>query len=269
MSKAAALVLAVVLAGLAAGALWWYSERMTERPTAVAPAPAPEPAPAPVAAEPAVKYPIEEPAATALTAQELPSALTALLGRKAVSSFFQLDQFPRRFVATLDNLGRAHAPPVAWPVNPAPGRFTVTQGGESTTIAPDNASRYTPFVLMVEAVNTARAVELYTRMYPLLQQAYADLGFPKRYFNDRVVEVIDLLLATPEIEGPVKLHLTEVKGSVPSERPWVRYQYEDPALEALASGQKILVRMGPVNERRLKAKLAELRRQITKAAPAR
>jgi hypothetical protein len=42
----------------------------------------------------------------------------------------------------------------------------------------------------------------------------------------------------------------------------VRYEYADPSLEALTAGQKILLRSGPVNERRLKAKLAEFRAAV-------
>jgi len=199
----------------------------------------------------------------------LPNALATLLGRKAVSSFFQTDDFARRFVATVDNLGRAHAPALVWPVMPTAGRFAVEDAGGSPVIAADNSSRYTPFVLLVETVDIGRAVDLYVRMYPLLQQSYAEQGFPKRYFNDRLIQVIDLLLATPEVSYPVKLHLTEVKGPIPSERPWVRYEYADPALERLAAGQKILLRVGPVNARRLKAKLAEARQQLTRTPPTR
>jgi hypothetical protein len=96
-------------------------------------------------------------------------------------------------------------------------------------------------------------------MTPLLQRAYTDLGYPGRSFDARLVEVIDLLLATPSTPEPLKVQLTEVKGSVPSVRPWVRYEFADPALESLAAGQKILMRVGPVNQRRLKAKLVEIR----------
>ena len=261
-------VAAVVIAAIVAGTLWWRSQQTAEPVTAAAPA-APAPAPAAAAPEPAVKYPVEAEAAAPLAAREVPAALLALLGRKAVSSFIQTDEFPRRFVATLDNLGRPHAPPIVWPVTPTAGRFTVDNGDGGPVIALDNSARYTPFVLMVEAVDTGAAVELYKRMYPLLQQAYVELGFPRKYFNDRVVEVIDLLLAAPDLREPPKLHLTEVKGSVPSDRPWVRYEFAEPALEALPAGQKIMLRVGPVNERRLKAKLKQVRQQLTKAPPQR
>jgi hypothetical protein len=91
-------------------------------------------------------------------------------------------------------------------------------------------------------------VELYKRFYPLFQEAYIDLGYPQRYFNDRVIEVIDHLVETPEIEETIVLI-----------RPHVLYEFADPNLEKLSSGQKILIRMG--NENALKAKkfLGELR----------
>jgi hypothetical protein len=49
----------------------------------------------------------------------------------------------------------------------------------------------------------------------------------------------------------------------------VLYEFDAPELKALTAGQKILLRMGPVNERRLKAKLAEIRSLVTQSQPAR
>lgn len=225
------------------------------------------PAPAAPAAEAPLHYPVEAPAGTGpLAAADLPAALMELLGRQAVTTFLQIDEFPRRFVATVDNLGRAHAPSRLWPVHPTAGRFTAEETAQGTVIAIDNSARYTPIVLLAEKIDTAAAVKLYQRMYPSLQAAYEELGFPRRYFNDRLVQVIDLLLATPPAPQAPELRLTEVKGPVPSVRPWVRYEYVDPALESLSSGQKIMLRVGPVNQRRLKAKLAEFRKQLTAAA---
>jgi hypothetical protein len=79
-----------------------------------------------------------------------------------------------------------------------------------------------------------------------------------------MMEVIAILLATPEPEQPPRVTLVEVKGPVPSVQPWVRYEYADPALERLASGQKILLRMGVVNERRMKKKLAQFRDEVAR-----
>jgi hypothetical protein len=163
----------------------------------------------------------------------------------------------------VDNLGRSHAPVAVWPVNPTAGRLVVEKKDGGDVIGSDNGLRYTPFVLLVETVDLRKAVAVYARLYPLLQKAYEDIGFPKRYFNDRLVEVIDLLLATPDISEPLKVRLPQINGPVQPERPWVLYEFEDSALQSLSAGQKILLRMGPVNERRMKGKLAEIRELVT------
>jgi hypothetical protein len=98
---------------------------------------------------------VETPA-PALAAADIGHALTELLGRKSVASFLQIDEFPRRFVATVDNLGRAHAPPMLWPVNPTPDRFTVQELDSGPVIGADNAARYTPFVLLVRRSASAK-----------------------------------------------------------------------------------------------------------------
>lgn len=268
--KPQAWIVALVLVMLAAAAAWLWQSRKEEQAVAVgqpAAVPAAPPASAPL---PSASAPVEQmpppPAANPLTREEIPAALESFLGGKAVATYLQLDEFPRRLVATVDNLGRAHAPAALWPVHPTAGRFTVDETTGTTVIASDNAARYTPLVLLAETVDAGKAAELYLRAYPLLQQEYRQLGFPDREFNSRLMEVIALLLATPEPEQPPQLTLVEVKGPVPSVRPWVRYEYADPALQQLSAGQKILLRMGIVNERRLKKKLAEFRDEIRKKA---
>jgi hypothetical protein len=263
----------LLLACAGAAYLWWPGRQVVARapaPTPVAVVEAPSPAPP---AEPVIRHPIE-PAASAPMPSLPPldksddaaaRALTDLLGAKSVTAMLQTDAFVRRVVATLDNLGRAHAAPRLWPVMPTAGKFSTRQVDGAEFIAAANATRYAAFVGFVEAVDTRRAAALYMRLYPLFQQAYQELGYPRGYFNDRLVEVIDQLLATPEPVGPPAVHLTEVKGPIASDRPWVRYEFADPALQALPAGSKMLLRMGPDNARRLKAKLAELRAAIARA----
>jgi hypothetical protein len=127
-----------------------------------------------------------------------------------------------------------------------------------------NSERFTPFVKLAVSVDTTLATSMYARLYPLFQQAYEELGYPKKYFNDRLVEVIDQLLATPELNEPIRLTLTQVQGPIQSSQPWLRYEFEEPALEALPAGQKILLRIGPANAAQLKSKLREFRERIVK-----
>jgi hypothetical protein len=94
-----------------------------------------------------------------------------------------------------------------------------------------------------------------------LQHEYEELGFPGRYFNDRFVQVIDPLLATPDPSRPPRVHLPRIEGAPPS-HPWVLYEFDDPDLRSLSAGQRLLLRMGPANERRVKARLTELRRLL-------
>lgn len=253
------------------------------------PAPEPTPASAPVPttavpatplpttpAEPAIQHPVEPPTDAAAAAQPMPAlteadayvrdALVGLLGRDQVLTRLLTEGFVRRAVATVDNLPRELAPVMVWPVKPTPGRFATLKAadGTSETIHVDNAARYTPFVRFIEAVDSAQAVALYRRLYPLFQQAYEELGFPGRYFNDRLVQVLDHLIATPVQPGPLAVKLVEVKGPVPSTRPWVRYEFADPALESLSAGQKMLLRTGADNHQRLRAKLVDLRGRVAR-----
>lgn len=260
-----AAVLAAVVAGGAA--LWWWQQQSSpsaEPPPLERPArPTATSAPAEAVPTNQVRYPLEAPDATP-AATDPQSILVDLFGRSAALAAFNLDEFPRRVAATVDNLGRSTAAASLWPVRPARDKFLVERRADAELVSADNSLRYTPFVLLVEGVDMERAAAAYRTLYPLFQQAYEELGYPGKYFNDRVVDVIDLMLATPPADARLRVQLPEVHGPIAPERPWVTYRFEDPALESLAAGQKILLRMGPVNERRMKAKLAEFRALIVK-----
>jgi hypothetical protein len=137
-------------------------------------------------------------------------------------------------------------------VRPVGGDTRVVTSGESTILSPENAARYAAVMKLIQGTDIKQLGSLYIRYYPLFQQSYEDLGYPGQYFNDRLVEVIDHLLQTPNLNGPVQLKQGKVF-----------YEYADPALEARSAGQKLLMRMGPQNEAIIKAKLQELRTYVT------
>ncbi len=118
-------------------------------------------------------------------------------------------------------------------------------------IAPANYRRYTPLVKMLAALDTQQVVAVYKRLYPLFQEAYQGLGYPNAYFNDRLIAVIDHLLTTPPVSGPVYLI-----------QPKALYLYADPAMEELSAGRKILIRSGPENATQIKAILHEYRKEL-------
>jgi len=98
---------------------------------------------------------------------------------------------------------------------------------------------------------TACVAGVYRHFYPLFQQAYRELGYPKGNFNERLVEVIDDLLDAPEPATPPEVVA-----------PGVMYHYVDADLEALPAGQKILVRIGPANEGVIKSLLRQFRQAV-------
>lgn len=270
-----AIVVAVLVLLAAAFFGWrWYQQQQQPSAELAAVAAAPNDAPA-VPAPPAAaeakgpQNPLEAlaPADAALpkladSDSRVMKALADLLGAKNAEAFLRSDGIVHRFVATVDNLAREQAPANAWPVQPTGQRFITEGEGEAQAISANNAARYNAVVTLAQSIDPAKAAAVYARLYPLFQQAYEELGYPGRYFNDRLVAVIDHLLQAPEPTGPVLVRLVEVKGDVPSQRPWVRYEYVDPQLQSLSSGQKIMVRMGPENERKVKASLRGLRQQI-------
>jgi hypothetical protein len=245
----------VVVAGIF-GAYYWYSHR-----TADTPAPAPAPPPAASAPETPANTGPEHPLADEGADHTTPldrsdpvfiEALARLNGwSPAVLKLLLPGDLIRHIVATVDALPREKLPIAALPTKPVPGPFRVTAQGDATTISPVNARRYDALVGAANGLDMAGLARVYRHFYPLFQQAYHDLGYPKGNFNDRLVEVIDDLLEAPDPKPPVAVV-----------SPGVMYHYVDPDLEALSSGQKILVRMGEANEKIVKAKLGEFRAAV-------
>lgn len=255
MKKTMWLVVLLVLGGIAAGFYYW---QMQPEPEPAVPAPPVEAPPAPEP-EPQIRHPIREmePPEKPLPTPEnsdgaLLEVLTGFFGQQAVQEFFDVREVVRRFVVTVDNLPRKHVSLRYRLLKPVAGQFLATGEGENYLTNPDNYRRYKSYVLLADAVEPKKLVAVYTRFYPLFQQEYVNLGYPKGYFNDRLVEAIDDLLAAPEIPGAIKLV-----------RPKVLYLFADPALEELSAGQKIMIRMGVENAVRIKARLREVRQGLT------
>jgi hypothetical protein len=245
------LAVLVIVAGIAV-----YVYQRDRSATDVAPPPqtaapavpqAAEPPPAPVAPAPTAR-------ATPLpkldeSDAEVVSGLTELLGgREPLQQFLVPQRIIRNVVVSIDNLPREKVAVNQRPIKPTPGKFIVTGPEDAREIAPENYARYAPFIAVVKKVDAKTLAAYYRGLEPLFQQAYEELGNPNASFDMRLVQVIDHLLATPDVTQPV--HLVQ---------PSVSYKYADPKLEGLSSGQKLLIRMGPDNESALKAKLRELR----------
>lgn len=115
-----------------------------------------------------------------------------------------------------------------------------------------NAARYRQPIAALESLPPQEAARLYRRYHPLFQQAWEQMGETEPYFNDRLIDIIDHLLATPEVELPFE--------AVPYEG---QLQFADEALEEASWGRKLLIRMGPENARTVKEWLRQFRNAVT------
>lgn len=180
--------------------------------------------------------------------------IAAVFGNEAVERYITRTGVIDRLVATIDSLPREDLAERIRPVESVGSSpMVVSVGdGDDYLLSPDSYRRYDDRVQMLVTADPAMLAGAYRRYYPLFQQAYADLGYPDGYFNDRLVEVIDHLRATPEVNEPIALV-----------RPHVMYEFANPDLEALSSGQKLLIRIGPENRAAIKTFLDELRVKLT------
>jgi hypothetical protein len=226
-----------------------------------APAKVQEKAPPPPAAANADNGGIQHPVPAGAAEAALPAlnqsdqvvrdSLAGVLGSKSFEQLIVPENIVRHIVVTVDNLPRKKVAVDLRPIKATPGNTVVSSQGDNSTLATANYERYAPFIHLVETTDPKTIAAVYFRLYPLFQQAYEDLGYPGKFFNDRLIEVIDHLLAAPEPQGPIELV-----------QPKVFYQFADPRLEDLSAGQKLMIRMGPANERALKAKLRDLRTEL-------
>jgi len=252
----------VVLAALAY--FLWQKNQSTEAIPPIAGAPA-EVAPPAADAAPATNHPIEQARGTVPPSVEqkplpalmvsdttMQNTLADLFGSATLGRIFYEDTIVHRFVTTVDNLPRKTLPLRYLPIKPPGGTFVTTGSDDALAIGADNAARYTPYVRLVDAVDAKTLAGIYVHFYPLMQQDYRALGYPNGYFNDRLVQAIDDLLAAPDLTAPPALA-----------QPKVLYVYTDPELESRSAGQKIMMRMGSENAARVRAKLREIRAEIT------
>ncbi|HUR42130.1 MAG TPA: DUF3014 domain-containing protein [Verrucomicrobiae bacterium] len=177
---------------------------------------------------------------------------------RAVGGPAEVFLVPRRviqnIVATIDSLDREPVPMRFRAIVEVPGQTVVETRQERQYLSGDNDERYRLLVVALGSGGTAVA-QLYLRWYPLFQRAYREMGYPGAHFNDRLIEVIDHLLETPEVSWPIELV-----------RPAVLYEFADPQLEQLSSGQKVIIRIGPANAQAVKARLREVRAVISAGA---
>lgn len=255
-----------VLVAAAGFGIWYFFFRPDAPPPAepeiavnapeiFAPAPPPPQLPVVVAPGPEPELEPEEPAIPLPPLDEsdadVAGGLTELFGPRAVGQFLVPENIVRNIVVTVDNLTSERVALPQRPVTRTPGAFVTSGSEDAPVLAPENFTRYEPAVNAFVAMDAKTLVSMYRGLQPLFQEAYEDLGNIDKPFTARLLEVIDHLLATPQPRAPIRLV-----------QPSVLYKYADKNLEELSAGQRLLIRMGPDNAAKIKAKLREIEAEL-------
>lgn len=190
-----------------------------------------------VAVEPTVKLPGLD-----NSDAEVKAGLLGLRWKAGLASLFVAEDMIRRFVVNVDNIAQGTLPKSQPLFQPMTVKFaTLPSDTGGVQLDPANFERYEPYLQLLESVSVTEVKRLFEYYYPLMQQAYSELGYPDAQFRVRLQEAIKVLLAAPEIAPPMELA-----------RPNVYYTYADAETEALPLAQRQMIRLGPDNQKRLK-----------------
>lgn len=223
------------------------------------------PEPAAEATAPETAPPVEEETPLPALAESDEAAverLAELAGEAPLTDYIAGDAVIPRIVATIDALDGRQVPGVIQAVRGPGGEFLATaderpqvvirnEAGDPIpqyVVDPANYQRYSVYVEMLEAMDPEELASEFRDNQPLFEKAFSQMGYPEGDFDQRLLAVIDELLATPEPQRPLRLI-----------KPEAYFLYADEELESLSAGQKALLRMGPDNAARVKDRLRAFR----------
>ena len=255
------LLAGIIIAVVLGAAAWYYWDEIFAPPVPETPISLPTPAADTVDEGP--RYPMPEPISDPAASELVPlpalddsdSYFLLEIGSTfgpAIEYLLVREGVIDRLVASVDSLTRSELPERIRPVGALQDAFAADTGpDDQILLGVSSFARYDALVAQIYYADIDAVYDTYRRFYPLFQKAYERLGYPNAYFNDRLIEVIGHLLATPEPKGPIVLV-----------RPNVLYEFKDPEFEALSSGQKLMLRMGPDNAATLKRILEKFRARL-------
>ena len=173
--------------------------------------------------------------------------IRALRAGAAMLPLIADDQLIRKFVVFVENVSRGEFPQTDLPYRSVGVEMAVRELDQNLFLMEEGAhARFDGFIDAMTAVDAEQAHALYRLLKPLFQQAYAEVGYRGRDFDDALRLAINNVLRATDVEGPFQLV-----------KPAVMYLFADSELENADAVYKQLMRIGPRNGTRLMAKLAE------------
>ena len=152
----------------------------------------------------------------------------------------------RSFVVFTDNFSRGELVTRFSLFKKPDEHFSVLEKDKKIHLNEQSYHRYDRYVNIINAMDIGFVTREYLRLKPLFDQAYQEIGYPENSFDAVLYNAIELAVNTPVIRQPITLVA-----------PSVMYKFADPQLEALPDAQKLMLRMGPDNIVKLRAKLQQ------------
>jgi len=153
-----------------------------------------------------------------------------------------------RSVAITDILRQGEVPYKLLPVARPKQKFPFADNGLAVTMDPAGFARYDGLTNTLSKLDVNTTITLFREYQSTIEQAWQALGYADKSVEPALLEVLELIMLTPDIQLDARL--------LKDEANWV---YEDESLEKLPALQKQIMRMGPENAERLKALARDLR----------
>lgn len=185
---------------------------------------------------------------------EDPKVKSSLIAAASSSAFAKLlvnDRLLEKFVINVNNLANAELSPKDTLLVPPTEKFVTFK--QDSNIFIDNASfrRYTPYVVALESVDTNDLLAVFDNYEGNLKRKYAEISRPGQSFDLALINAINTLLSTPQIEEPMQVYSDSAM-----------FKFKDARLERLSAPQKQLLRTGPDNMRRIKSVLENVKESL-------
>ncbi|HEX9903072.1 MAG TPA: DUF3014 domain-containing protein [Acidobacteriota bacterium] len=164
-----------------------------------------------------------------------------------LDSWLQTKDIIRKFAAAVDAIAEGRSPQKQIDFFVPQGKFQVLKKRGREFIDPISYERYNPAAEVFISFNARDCVRFYRGLKKLIQEAYRELGYPDRDFDQTLRRALLELLETPVVEGDILV-----------EKGVKTYVLADPKLEGLSEAQKHFLRLGPQNVAAVQIKLREM-----------
>ncbi|SHI21213.1 DUF3014 domain-containing protein [Ferrimonas marina] len=222
---------------------------LPEKPLPTEPVPEPEPEPEPVPELPAEPEPEPIPQPDPLPALDNSDVfameqVTTVADGMQIGNAINEDSLLRRITVFVDNLAGGEVLRQQGPFTSMTEDFKALEVNNSLYLDPEGYRRYDQYAEFLYRLEEEVLRDAYLRTEPLLDEAYQELGYGPGRFRGTLLDAIEVLLRAPEYEQPLAL-----------ESHSVNYQFADPDVENRSDAQKMMIRMGPDNARKVKSLL--------------